>query len=188
MIAELASAFGLVFLAELGDKSMLLAVAFALRYRPWPVLGGIAIAAFTMLGLSTLVGTALGAALPERAVTIGGGVLFLAFGLWTLLDRDEDEEEDAELRSSSVLLGVTLAFLVAEFGDKTMLATLTLAGGQAPLPTWLGAGAGMTAASGLAIAIAVVAGARLPERILHLLAAGAFLLFGVLLLVAGLRG
>lgn len=181
------STFGLVFLAELGDKSMLLAVAFALRYRPWPVLGGIAIAAFAMLGLSTLVGTALGAALPERAVTIGGGVLFLAFGLWTLFGHDEDEE-DAALRSSSVLLGVTFAFLVAEFGDKTMLATLTLAGGQAPLPTWLGAGAGMTAASGLAIGLAVLAGARLPERLLHLLAAGAFLVFGVLLLVSGIRG
>ena len=188
-MGDLLSAFGLVFLAELGDKSMLLAVAFALRYRTWPVLGGIAIAAFTMLGLSTLVGSALGAALPERAVTIGGGALFIAFGLWTLFGGDDDDErEDAALRSSSVLIGVTLAFLVAEFGDKTMLATLTLAGAQAPLPTWVGAGAGMTAASAIAIALAVLAGGRLPERLLHLLAAGAFLLFGVLLLYSGVVG
>lgn len=186
MTGELLAAFGLVFLAELGDKSMLLAVAFALRYRPWPVVGGIAIAAFTMLGLATLVGAALGAALPERAVAIGGGLLFLAFGAWTLLGDDDDDDEDESLRSSSVLLGVTAAFLVAEFGDKTMLATLTLAGGQAPVPTWLGAGAGMTAASGIAILAAVQAGARLPERVLHLVAAGAFLVFGVLLLLSGL--
>jgi putative Ca2+/H+ antiporter (TMEM165/GDT1 family) len=185
---DLLTAFGLVFLAELGDKSMLLAVAFALRYRPWPVLGGIAIAAFTMLGLATVVGAALGAALPERAVAIGGGLLFLGFGVWTLLGDDDDDDEAGSLRSSSVLLGVTAAFFVAEFGDKTMLATLALAGGQAPVPTWLGAGAGMTAASGIAIALAVAAGARLPERLLHLLAAGAFLVFGVLLLVAGIRG
>jgi Ca2+/H+ antiporter, TMEM165/GDT1 family len=67
------------------------------------------------------------------------------------------------LRDGSVLLGVTLAFLLAEFGDKTMLATVTLATTQSPLATWLGAGAGMTAAS-------------------------AFLLFGLLLLYQGLRG
>jgi putative Ca2+/H+ antiporter (TMEM165/GDT1 family) len=186
-MTDLFSAFGLVFLAELGDKSMLLAIAFAARYRPWPVLGGIAIAALVMLGLSTLVGAALGAALPERALAIGGGLLFLGFGVWTLRD-DDDDEEATELRSSSVLVGVTLAFLVAEFGDKTMLATATLASTQAPVVTWLGAAAGMTLASGIAIAIASLAGARLPERVVRLVAAGAFLLFGVLLLWEGLRG
>ena len=185
----LLGAFGLVFLAELGDKSMLLAIAFAARYRPWPVLAGIAIAAFTMLGLSTVAGAALGAALPERAVAIGGGLLFLGFGVWTLLDDDDDEEEDGEeLRSGSVLLGVTFAFLIAEFGDKTMLATLTLASTQAAVPTWLGAGLGMTAASGLAILVANLVGARLPEKVLRFVAAGAFLLFGVLLLLSGIRG
>lgn len=191
MIEAFLASFGLVFLAELGDKSMLLAIAFAARYRPWPVLGGIAIAAFVMLGLSTLVGAALGAALPERAVAVGGGLLFVGFGLWTLLDDDEDDddgEETEELRSGSVLLGVTLAFLIAEFGDKTMLATLTLAGTQPAVPTWLGAGLGMTAASGIAIVLAAAAGARLPERIMRVVAAAAFLLFGVLLVVTGLRG
>jgi putative Ca2+/H+ antiporter (TMEM165/GDT1 family) len=185
--ADLLAAFGLVFLAELGDKSMLLAIAFAARYRPWPVLGGIAIAALVMLGLSTLVGAALGAALPERALAIGGGLLFLGFGVWTLRE-DDDEDEEAQLRSGSVLLGVTLAFLVAEFGDKTMLATATLASTQTAVPTWLGAAAGMTAASGIAIAVASAVGARLPERAVRLVAAGAFLLFGVLLLVEGVRG
>jgi Ca2+/H+ antiporter, TMEM165/GDT1 family len=82
-VNDLLATFGLVFLAELGDKSMLLAIGFAARYRPWPVLGGIAIAAFTMLGLSTLAGAALGLALPERALAIAGGLLFLGFGLWT---------------------------------------------------------------------------------------------------------
>jgi Ca2+/H+ antiporter, TMEM165/GDT1 family len=180
---------GLVFLAELGDKSMLLAIAFAARYRPWLVVGGVAIAAFVMLGASSLLGAALGAALPERAVAIGGGLLFIAFGVMTLRDDDDDDEEElAGLRRGSVLLGVTLAFLVAEFGDKTMIATLTLAGNQAALPTWLGAALGMTLASGIAIALTTVAGTRLPERTVRYLAAAAFLLFGVLLLVDGVRG
>ena len=188
MLEAFLASFGLVFLAELGDKSMVLAIAFAARYRPWPVLGGIAIAAFTMLGLSTLLGAALGAALPERAVAIGGGLIFLGFGIWTLLDDDDDDDEEAGgLRSSSVLLGVTLAFLIAEFGDKTMLATLTLAGTQPPVPTWIGASLGMTAASGIAIAVATLVGRQLNERVLRLVAAGAFLLFGLLLVAAGIR-
>lgn len=183
---SLLTAFGLVFLAELGDKSMLLAVALAARYRPWPVLGGIAIAAFTMLGASALVGAALGAALPERPLAIGGGLVFIAFGLWTLRD-DDDDDQEGELRSGSVLLGVTLAFLVAEFGDKTMLATVTLASTQQVVPTWLGAGAGMTAASGIAIGLTTLVGARLPEHLVRYAAAVAFLIFGVLLVVAGVR-
>lgn len=187
MLEAFLASFGLVFLAELGDKSMVLAIAFAARYRPWPVLGGIAIAAFTMLGLSTLVGAALGAALPERAVAIAGGLIFLGFGIWTLVDDDDDDDEDAGLRSTSVLLGVTLAFLIAEFGDKTMLATLALAGTQPPVPTWIGASLGMTAASGIAIAVATLVGRQLNERVLRLVAAAAFLLFGVLLLVGGIR-
>lgn len=182
------ASLGLVFLAELGDKSMLLAIAFAARYRPWPVVGGVAVAAIVMLGASSLAGAALGAALPERAVAIAGGLLFIAFGLLTLRGDDEgDHEEALRLRRGSVLLAVSLAFLVAEFGDKTMIATLTLAGNQPAVPTWLGAALGMTLASGMAIALTTLVGARLPDRAVRLLAAGAFLLFGVLLLVSGIR-
>lgn len=188
MIEALLASFGLVFLAELGDKTMLLALAFATRYRPWPVLGGIAIAAFTMLGLSTLVGAALGAALPQQALAIGGGLLFLGFGLWTLRPDDDDDEESAELRSSSVLLGVTLAFVVAEFGDKTMLATIALASTQPALSTWIGASLGMTVAGALAIVVGAVFSARMPERMTRIVAACAFLVFGVLLLFEGIAG
>jgi len=186
-MTELALAFGLVFVAELGDKSMLLAIGFAARYRPWPVVAGVAIAALTMLGVSTLVGAAIGAALPERLLTIGGGVLFVGFGVWTLLD-DDEEEDGGEVRGRSVLLGVTAAFLVAELGDKTMLATVALASTQAPVATWLGASAGMTAASAIAIAVASYLGGRLPDRVVRLAAAAAFVLFGVLLLWEGLVG
>jgi hypothetical protein len=92
----------------------------------------------------------VGAALPERPLALAGGLLFLGFGVWTLLDRD-DEDEQAELRGRTVLLGVTGAFLVAEFGDKAMLATATLASTNNAVASWAGASLGMTAASGLAI-------------------------------------
>lgn len=182
------SALALVFVAELGDKSMLLAVAFAGRYRPLPVLGGIAIAAFLMLGASTLVGAALGAALPERALAIGGGLLFLGFGIWTLRGDDDEDDDARDVGGRSVLVGVTLAFLVAELGDKTMLATAALAGNQPAIPTWLGASLGMILASGVAVGLAALAGARLPDRVVRVVAALGFLVFGVLLLIDGMRG
>ena len=78
--------------------------------------------------------------------------------------------------------------MLAEFGDKTMLATVALASTQAALPTWLGAGLGMTAASGLAILVGAVLGARLPERAVRIVAGIAFLAFGVWFLVDGLTG
>lgn len=186
-MADLFTAGVLVFLAELGDKSMLLAVAFAVRYRALPVLLGIATAALVMLGLSVLVGAAVATAIPDGWLSLLGGALFIGFGLWSLRPEDDDDEEEARVSTRSVLLTVTLSFLVAEFGDKTMLATIALAGTQAPIPTWLGAAAGMTAASGFAVAIARFVGFRLPRRAIQLTAAGAFLLFGVLLLIDGVR-
>jgi Ca2+/H+ antiporter, TMEM165/GDT1 family len=99
------TAFALVFLAELGDRSMLLAIALAIalaaRYRSAPVLGGIAIAAVSMLGLAALVGGAVSTALPDQAMSLVGGLLFLGSGIWTLLDGD-DESEQTELRGGSV--------------------------------------------------------------------------------------
>ena len=181
------AAFGLVFLAELGDKSMLLAMAFAARYRALVVLAGIALAALVATGVATLVGAALGAALPQRTLAVAAGALFLVFGVLALRG-DDEPEEIREPRDRSVLLGVTIAFIAAEIGDKTTLATAALASTQAALPTWLGASVGMTAASGIAIAVASVLGSRLPPRAVRLAAAGAFVGFGVLLLFQGISG
>ena len=185
MVQDLLVPLGLVFVAELGDKSMLLALALGARHRVPPVLTGIALAALTMLGAAALVGGAVGGALPEGPLRIAGGLLFVVFGLLTLRAEDEDDH-DTVLRTGSVLIGVTLAFLVAEFRDKTMLATATLASARPALPTWLGAAAGMTLASGLAILIGSRLGRRLPDRALRRAAAALFLVFGALLLVEGL--
>ena len=86
---------------------------------------------------------------------------------------------------NAFLLSFGVIFL-AELGDKTMLATVTLATTQEPIGTWLGSTAGMVAADAIAIAIGSVLGTRLPERAVRIFAAGAFVLFGVLLLAQGL--
>lgn len=179
-----------MFVAELGDKSQLLALALAARHRALVVLAGIAGAAATMLGLAVVLGAVVGEALPQRPVQVVAGLLFVGFGVWTLREDDEHHDPDAVGAGSDrgAWLTTYLSFLAAEFGDKTMLATVTLATTRGALPTWVGATLGMTLASGAAIAVGSRVRARLPERIVRLVAAGLFLLLGALLLVDALRG
>jgi Ca2+/H+ antiporter, TMEM165/GDT1 family len=183
--------FGIIFVAELGDKSQLLALALAARHRALVVLAGIAGAAATMLGLAVVLGAVVGEALPQRPVQVVAGLLFLGFGAWTLRGDDDDDDHGHGTTSASgrgAWLTTYLSFLVAEFGDKTMLATVTLATTRGALPTWVGATLGMTLASGAAIAVGSHARTRLPERTIRWVAAGLFLVLGLLLLVNALRG
>ncbi len=184
-----AIAFGVVFVAELGDKSQLMALALAARYRPLPVLGGIAIASAVMFALSVAVGAVLGAALPTRAISVLAGLAFVGFGVWTWRgDGEEEEEEAPEATAHSVVLTTAGAFLVAELGDKTMLAAITLASTNGVVGTWAGATLAMVAADAVAIAVGAVLGARLPEKAIRIGAAVLFVVFGVALIVEGLRG
>ncbi|WP_052664266.1 TMEM165/GDT1 family protein [Nitriliruptor alkaliphilus] len=188
-MTDLLTAFGLIALAELGDKSQLLALTFATRYRWWQVLTGVGVAALALLGLSAALGGALGAALPQRAIATGGGLLFLAFAAWTAFDADDEVVDGADRRSGrSVIVTVVVAFIVAELGDKTMIGTAALASARDPIAVWLGAAAGMTVASGAAIAVGRLLHRRLPADRLRLVSAVAFAVFGMLLLVEGLRG
>jgi Ca2+/H+ antiporter, TMEM165/GDT1 family len=188
-VEALLLAFGVVFVAELGDKSQLMTLAFAARYRLVPVLVGIAAAGAVVMALSVLVGAALGDVLPTDAMTVLAGLAFLAFAAWTVREADDEEEAvTAPRRSGSAVLTVGGAFLLAELGDKTMLATVTLAGTHGPWGTWAGATLGMVAANLLAVAGGRALGSRLPARTVRLAAAALFALFGVVLLVDGLTG
>jgi putative Ca2+/H+ antiporter (TMEM165/GDT1 family) len=182
--------FGVIFLAELGDKSQLMALAFATRYRTLPVLVGITVATAAVHLVSVLVGAVLGAALPVRAITIAGGLAFLGFAAWTLRgDRlTEDEEARVERSQGSAVVAASVAFFLAELGDKTMLATITLATTASLVGVWIGSTLGMVAADALAIGVGRVLGDRLPERAVRIGASVAFLVFGVVLVVQGVRG
>jgi putative Ca2+/H+ antiporter (TMEM165/GDT1 family) len=182
--------FGVIFLAELGDKSQLMALAFATRYRALPVLVGITVATAAVHLVSVLVGAVLGAALPVRAITIAGGLAFLGFAAWTLRGDQLTEEEAARVDRSqgSAIVAASVAFFLAELGDKTMLATITLATTGSLLAVWIGSTLGMVAADALAIGVGRILGDRLPERAVRIGAAVAFLVFGLVLLVQGVRG
>jgi Ca2+/H+ antiporter, TMEM165/GDT1 family len=180
--------FGVILLAELGDKSQLLTLAFATRYPAWLVLVGVSIAAFVMLGASVLLGTAFAMALPTAAIQVAAGLAFLGFAAWTLRGDGGHEEGAVRPARSTAMAVVTVAgaFLLAELGDKTMLATLTLAATQEPLGTWLGASTGMISANVAAIVVGALLGRRLPQRPIRIVAAAAFAVFGVLLVAEGL--
>ena len=183
--------FGVIFLAELDNKSQLITLTFATRYRAVPVLISITVATALVHLVSVVVGAVIGAALPTRALNVLAGLAFLAFGAWTLRgDRlDEDEERKAEQATGNVVLAVGGAFFLAELGDKTMIATITLATREGLVGTWLGSTVGMVAADALAIAVGRILGTRLPERAVRIGAAIAFFAFGVALLVdAALAG
>lgn len=181
--------FGVIFMAELGDKSQLMALAFAARYRATPVLIGITIATAVVHALSVGVGAVLGASIPTRPITIVAGLAFFAFAAWTLRGDTLDDDEAAKATRSvrSAVIAASVAFFLAELGDKTMLATITLATTEGAVGTWAGSTLGMVAADALAIVAGKQLGDRLPERAIRIGAAVTFVVFGLVLLIGGLR-
>jgi Ca2+/H+ antiporter, TMEM165/GDT1 family len=187
-------AFGAIFVAEFGDKSQLLVLAFASRHRAFPVVIGLTVAAIVVQGLSVAVGAVLGAALPETLISVIAGIAFLGVAAWTLLDRDDDAEEagvptETTARSwvavSAVVAGT---FIVSELGDKTMLATFALAARQDPIATWVGGTAGMVAANLVAVAIGRQLGTRLDPRLIRYGSAALFAIAGALVIASALLG
>jgi putative Ca2+/H+ antiporter (TMEM165/GDT1 family) len=179
---------GLIFLAELGDKSQLMALAFATRFRARTVLLGITVATAIVHLASVVLGSVTGNALPTRVITVLAGVAFLGFAAWTLRGDSLTDEERSNVQkaSGSAVFAVGLAFFLAELGDKTMLATVTLATDHGLLGTWLGSTVGMVLADALAIGIGMWLGRQLPERAVRLGSAAAFVIFGALLIGQGL--
>lgn len=177
-----------IFVAELGDKSQLMAMTFALRYRPWLVIAGITLATTVVHLVSVGIGGVLGEALPTTAIAIAAAIAFFGFAIWTLRgdELSEDESAKAARVTGSVLLAVTTAFFLSELGDKTMLATITLATQHGWVGTWIGSTVGMVAADALAILVGALLGKSLPERFVRYGAAALFAIFGVLLLVDAL--
>src|SRR5215210_5664427 len=117
--------FGVIFLAELGDKSQLMALAFATRYPALPVLVAISLATLLVHLGSVALGATVALALPTNIIAIAAGSAFLVFAAWTLRgDRldETDEEKARKAATGSVILTVGTAFFLAELGDKTMLA------------------------------------------------------------------
>ncbi|MEW2384241.1 TMEM165/GDT1 family protein [Micromonospora sp. NPDC047707] len=177
-LVALVVSFGVIFVAELGDKSQLMALTFATRFKPLPVLIGITVATAVVHLASVAIGYGLGAALPTEWISLLAGVAFLGFGAWTLRGDvlTEEERRKAQKSSKSAIVAVGVAFFLAELGDKTMLATITLATQYGWFGTWIGSTVGMVAADALAILVGRLLGRKLPEKTVRY---GAAILFAV---------
>jgi Ca2+/H+ antiporter, TMEM165/GDT1 family len=188
-LVALVVSFGVIFVAELGDKSQLMALTFATRFKPVPVLIGITIATALVHLASVGIGYGLGATLPTGWISLIAGLAFLAFGAWTLRGDvlTEQERQKAERSTSSAILAVGVAFFLAELGDKTMLATITLATKYGWFGTWLGSTVGMVAADALAILVGRLLGRKLPEKTIRYGAAALFAISGLWLILEAVK-
>ena len=190
MFDAIGAAFATVFLAELGDKSQLLALSLSARYRRSVLLLAVLTASAVTMAVSVTVGNLVGQLLPTRTITAGAALLFVVFGVMTL--RGDDEEDDVEegesASSSSGFVGIVAALSLAEFGDKTMVATFALAAASSAVGTWIGATAGMALAGAIGVAIGGAVWTRLSPRTVRLVSGCLFLVVGVVLLVDALIG
>jgi Ca2+/H+ antiporter, TMEM165/GDT1 family len=195
----------LITLAELGDKTQLLALMLAARYRAWQVLVGITGATLLVHLLSTAVGAAVGSFIPQAVLSWVAGLAFIGFGVWTLRGDEVDEEEAEGHARFGPILATAIAFFLAELGDKTQVMTMTIAadpgaalrllggvgaswlpsglqpatGATALLGVWMGSTLGMVLADGAAIIVGAVLGKALPERLITRVSGVLFLVFGV---------
>ena len=185
-VAALVIAFGVVFVAELGDKTQLLALDFGARYPLRTVALGLTLGYALANVVATVVGGILGAALPARPIQIVGGLIFLGFAVAALRRSDDDVGDTAAgIASTStlaILSSIAATIAVAEMGDKTQVATVTLASQSSPVGVWIGATLG-AASSGMVGAVAGnVIGDRVPTRALGITSAVLFAVFGVAML------
>lgn len=191
IITALAISFGVVFVAELGDKTQLLALDFGARYSLRTVAIGLTIGYGAANVVATVIGGFLGAALPDRPIQIVGGLVFLGFAALALrrarAEADTDEQSGHTTVSGgastlAVISTIAVTIAVAEMGDKTQLAAATLASQSSPIGVWIGATLG-AASSGMVGAVAgSFLGDRVPARSLQLLSALLFTAFGVAML------
>jgi Ca2+/H+ antiporter, TMEM165/GDT1 family len=181
------ASFLFVVLAEMGDKTQLLAMAFATRYSAGTVLTGVLGATLVNHLLAVVLGNWLTDFIPLNPVQIAASASFILFGLWTLRG-DELAGEDKKYRFSPFWT-VAVAFFFAEMGDKTQLATVALAAKyHLVIPIWMGTTTGMMVADAFGIIVGVLLGKKIPERFVKWFAAMVFILFGIIGLFDSLPG
>jgi putative Ca2+/H+ antiporter (TMEM165/GDT1 family) len=178
MTAFLAS-LGFVVLAEMRDKTQLLAMAFASRYRWQTVMWAVFVATLVNHLLAVVVGSYLTAFVPMQYIQMAAAASFILFGLWTLRG-DKLEGEDKRFNYSPFWT-VAVAFFIAEMGDKTQLATVALAARyESIISVWLGTTTGMVVADAVGIIVGIVLGKKIPERVIKWFAALVFIAFGII--------
>ncbi|BAH08079.1 TMEM165/GDT1 family protein [Clostridium kluyveri] len=168
----------LVVIAEMGDKTQLLAMAMASKYKIKEVLSGVLIATIFNHGLAVAVGSYLSSLISMKIVNIAAAISFLIFGLWTLRGDKIDGENSNRSRFGPIVT-VIIAFFLAEMGDKTQLMTITIsAKGNEPILTFIGTTLGMIIADGIGIIGGAWIYKHIPDKYIKWAAGGIFIFFG----------
>jgi putative Ca2+/H+ antiporter (TMEM165/GDT1 family) len=163
----------------MGDKTQFVAMAFAAKYSTSKVLFAIFLGTVANFVIIIALGEALSAIVPFDVISLAASLAFIGFGFWTLREEKADGEK-VKLSRFGVVATVAATFFVAEMGDKTQLATLSLAVQyQSPVSVLVGAVLAMLVADGVGIVVGVVFCRRIPQRALKWVSALIFVLFGL---------
>jgi Ca2+/H+ antiporter, TMEM165/GDT1 family len=175
--------FSTVAIAEMGDRTQLLALVLAAHYRrPWPILAGILCAALVNHALAGFVGAHLGHYLTAARVDAVVGVSMIGMALWTLKP-DSLDERGSQPRRASAFVATGVAFFIAEIGDKTQIATMALGAAYPSLASVVsGTTLGMLAANAPVVFLGHAFSSRLPLKAIHTAASLLFLGLGALFL------
>lgn len=184
---EFLKAAALVVVAEMGDKTQLLAMAMASKYKVKDVMTGVLIATILNHALAVAVGSYVSSLIPMNVIKMAAGICFLVFGLWTLRgDKLEDEENESKIKFGPIVT-VGIAFFMAEMGDKTQLMTITIAADTiSPVLILLGTTTGMLIADGIGIVGGAWMCRHIPEVYIKWVAGIIFMIFGTLTLYENL--
>ena len=178
-LAALTASFLLIVLAEMGDKTQFLAMSFATRNNAVKVLFAVFLATVANFAVTVTAGQLLTSIVPLEVISLAASLSFIGFGLWILKGQKPKIEKEKVSRFG--LVGtVFAAFFIAEFGDKTQLATISLAAQyRNGVSVLIGATLGMLAADGIGIAVGVVLGKHIPQRTIKWVSGTIFLVFGL---------
>lgn len=178
-MVELIRAFLLIFIAEMGDKTQIIAMTFATQYKVKEVLTGVFLGVFLNHGLAIILGRYISKLIPINYIQIMAGLMFVIFGIMSL--RDEDVEDEEHKRNFGPVFTVALAFFIGELGDKTQLTAMTLAAeGNYPFLILIGTTLGMIGTSGIGILIGSKIGEKIPDTFIKIVSSLVFVFFGTL--------
>lgn len=178
---EFLKAFFLIFMAEMGDKTQIMAMAFATQYTVRSILSGVFIGAFLNHGIAIVLGAMFLSKIPLDILQLASGGLFIFFGIMSLKLDDEEAEETVKKKAYGAIITVALAFFLGELGDKTQLTAMTLGSeSTSPILTLLGTSAGMVVVSSFGIFIGSKLGDKIPEHFMKMGAFVVFMIFGLL--------
>jgi putative Ca2+/H+ antiporter (TMEM165/GDT1 family) len=174
------SSFIFIFIAEMGDKTQLLALTFATKFKALNVILSIAVATILTHLLAVIAGRMIASFFPVLIIQIIASLFFIAFGVWTLYNNDSGDTDKGNKLPTTSFFTMTLAFFIAEMGDKSQLATMTLSMKyKTPALVLAGTTLGIICADTIAIILGMVMGKKIPQKIVTFISAIIFLASGI---------